>query len=145
MEVDYISRAGSVCRGSARYYIKRASQAWSKFRMWRVQKIRKEKNILSTRLRESFFFSKTIIIRIHYFTFHSRPLAIWNLLNLIKQKKIYVWIFRLSCWKVEWNVQKSPVRGSFLERPGNLSSPKSNSWNCDPLALKTWSFNMFQI
>ena len=33
----------------------------------------------------------------------------------------------------------------FLERPGNLSGPKSNSWNYDPLAVKSCSFNMFHI
>ena len=33
--------------------------------------------------------------------------------------------------------------GPFLETPGNLSGPKSNSWN--PVAVKSYSFNMFQI
>ena len=30
--------------------------------------------------------------------------------------------------------------GPFLERPGNLSGPKSNSRNCDPLAVKKLRF-----
>ena len=37
------------------------------------------------------------------------------------------------------------TRGPFLERPGNLLGPKRNSLNYDPLAVKTRSFNMFQI
>jgi len=37
------------------------------------------------------------------------------------------------------------TRGPFLEGPGNLSGPKSNSWNYDPLAVKSCSFNMFQM
>ena len=34
--------------------------------------------------------------------------------------------------------------GPFLERPGNLSGSKSNSFNFDPLAVKSCSFSMFQ-
>ena len=33
----------------------------------------------------------------------------------------------------------------FLEKPDNLSGPKSNSLNYVPLAVKSCSFNMFQI
>ena len=35
-------------------------------------------------------------------------------------------------------------RGLFLERSSNLSGPKSNFWNYDPLAVKSCSFNMFR-
>ena len=35
--------------------------------------------------------------------------------------------------------------GPFLQRLGNLLGPKSNSWNCDPLAVKTSSLNIFKI
>ena len=31
-------------------------------------------------------------------------------------------------------------QGLFLERPGNFSGPKSNSWNYDPLAVKKLFF-----
>jgi len=31
--------------------------------------------------------------------------------------------------------------GLFLERPSNLSGPKSNSWNYDQFAVKSCSFN----
>ena len=36
------------------------------------------------------------------------------------------------------------IWGPFLERPGNLSRPESNSLNYDPLTVKSCSFNMFQ-
>ena len=35
------------------------------------------------------------------------------------------------------------TRRPFLERPGNLSGPKSNSWNYDPVAVESCCFNMF--
>ena len=35
--------------------------------------------------------------------------------------------------------------GLFLERPGKLSCPKSNSWNYDPLSMKSCSFDIFQM
>ena len=37
------------------------------------------------------------------------------------------------------------TRGPFLKRPGNLPGPKSNSSNYNPLAVKSCSFNMFQM
>ena len=35
--------------------------------------------------------------------------------------------------------------GLFLERPENFSGPNSNLSNCNPLALKSCSFNMFSM
>ena len=42
------------------------------------------------------------------------------------------------------DLRETGARGPFLERPGNLSGSKSNSFNFDPLALKNCSINMFQ-
>ena len=44
---------------------------------------------------------------------------------------------------VPTRVRQPSIRGPFLERPGNLSGPKSNYWN--PVAVKSYSFDMFQI
>ena len=43
------------------------------------------------------------------------------------------------------NLMTFDTWGPFLEKPGNLSGPKSNSLNYVPLAVKSCSFNMFQI
>ena len=34
-------------------------------------------------------------------------------------------------------------RGLFLESPENFSGSKNQLSNCNPLILKSWSFNMF--
>ena len=51
---------------------------------------------------------------------------------IISLKKNYDFI-----WPLSW--------GPFLERPGNLSGPKSNSWNYYSLVVKSCFFNIFQI
>ena len=45
--------------------------------------------------------------------------------------------------KAESRVDKRYARVLFLESPEKFSGPKSQFSNCNPLVLKSWSFNMF--
>ena len=49
-----------------------------------------------------------------------------------------------SMINIHWfKVRRILSRGPFLESPENFSGPKSKLSNCNPLALKSWSFYMF--
>ena len=61
---------------------------------------------------------------------------------IIKFSSSFVWCTVLV---TSFSCASQKTSGPFLERPGNLSDPKSNSWNYDPLAVKSCSFNMFRF
>ena len=82
---------------------------------------------------------------------HALNVALWENLTLVVilileteavyfdfcLKQNYRERYEASCVKM--------YRGLFLKRPSNLQGRKSNSWNSDLLAMKSCSFNMFQI
>ena len=58
---------------------------------------------------------------------------------------LYTWVGRDD---VEWDImsrreRSNKTRGLFLKSPENFSGTKSQLSNCNPLVLKSWSFNMF--